>query len=96
MKIKEGVVLDLASALHNKLPVIEEAFGYFESLLTITSGREGVHMEGSKHYTGEAIDCRTRHLDFQHRKWIVQRLQMKLKAEFDVVLEHSHIHIEVH
>jgi hypothetical protein len=53
----------------------------------ITSGTEGLHMPGSRHYSGNAIDIRT--LDFTKNE-----LSLLLGREYDVVQEKDHIHIE--
>ena len=62
--------------------------------LVITSVTDGLHMLGSKHYKGLAIDLRIWHLSDQDirclRSWFVDNYD-KL---FDFVLEKNHIHIE--
>jgi hypothetical protein len=60
----------------------------------VASAREGEHMKGSKHYTGEAIDLRTRDLDKETRKSIVEDLRHELGNDYDVILESNHIHVE--
>lgn len=61
----------------------------------ITSCRDGNHKRGSKHNTGHAIDLRTRHLRGNGTDAIiVTDLATALGAEFDVVLESNHIHVE--
>lgn len=58
----------------------------------ITSGTEGKHSAGSLHYVGAALDIRLPPPALTSD--ILNRLRESLGAEFDVVLESSHIHIE--
>jgi hypothetical protein len=61
----------------------------------LTSGREGVHMPGSKHYSGNAGDYRIRHLeDSSMAAAIVEELRGCFTDDYDVVLEETHIHVE--
>lgn len=64
--------------------------------ITITSGSEGTHMAGSKHYTGEAIDIRTKDLTDDQRQRLWFALKQHLGPHYDVVEEFNppHIHIE--
>jgi hypothetical protein len=61
----------------------------------ITSCMEGAHMAGSLHYKGAAIDLRTKHVAHAiELKQIVDRVKECLGADFDVVVETDHLHIE--
>lgn len=62
--------------------------------VTITSICDGKHMPNSKHYSGEAIDTRTRYFNRSKQKELTQDIKNQLGSEFDVVLERDHIHIE--
>ena len=63
----------------------------------ITSANDSTHMRGSLHYVNRAFDIRTRNIigDKQHeaRLW-VERMQVALGDDYDVVLERDHIHAE--
>lgn len=59
--------------------------------LTITSGIEGQHKVGSLHYAGLAVDLR---LPTANKERMVAQLAIRLGAEYDVVLESDHIHVE--
>jgi len=73
------------------LPLIEEVYKEFgESELVITSGRDGVHMEGSLHYEGKAMDIRF----WTVLEELTKRIKAKLGVGYDVLLEKDHIHIE--
>ena len=65
-RCKLGVNLDLSAELSGMLPAIESVVcgavrpSYPGFVFIITSGRDGKHSEGSKHYSGNAVDVRTR------------------------------------
>lgn len=62
---------------------------------TVTACVDGQHMAGSLHYKGAAIDLRTRHVPHAiELKQIVDRIKECLGADFDVVVEMDHLHIE--
>lgn len=95
--IKKGVKIDLLS------PRMALAFGiithiyrkFNEPECTITSGNDGsgVHMVGSKHFIGEALDIR---LPKDGRNWaiICAHIKASLGENFDVVQERTHYHVE--
>lgn len=60
----------------------------------ITSALDGKHSTNSLHYTGFALDYRTRHLLDGVPRVLQRRISDCLGSEFDVVLESDHIHIE--
>jgi hypothetical protein len=71
------------------------------SELVITSVNDSEHMDGSRHYSNEALDLRVRNLPSDLAR---QRLQAQLRAElgpaFTVLYEHAgtpnqHLHIQV-
>ena len=59
----------------------------------ITSARDGRHMSSSLHFSGKAIDLRTRDMGGKE-KLVVEALKKKLGKSFDIVLESDHIHLE--
>jgi hypothetical protein len=62
---------------------------------TITSCVDGQHMAGSLHYKGAAIDLRTKQVAHAiELKQIVDPIKECLGADFDVVVETDHLHIE--
>ncbi len=61
-------------------------------IMTITSAKDGVHMKGSKHYSGEAIDVRK--FDMKNVKIVVEEFKEYLGKDYDVINEKTHIHIE--
>jgi hypothetical protein len=62
--------------------------------LTVTSGEDGQHMSGSRHYTGDAIDIRRRNLSKPQLDAVLAGLKERLGPGYDIVLERTHIHVE--
>ncbi len=62
--------------------------------LMITACVDGKHMAGSLHYTGSAIDLRTRNLAADEVQKLIARIKSSLGDDFDILLEVDHIHIE--
>jgi hypothetical protein len=77
-----------------------EVFAREGAALVVTSVVDGLHMEGSKHYTGEAFDCRSKHLpDYETKLRVLGALEEALGKDFDVLLElvgddSEHLHLE--
>ena len=90
IKVKDGVTpknLVIAAAIANT----SQELGLE---LTITSGTDGKHMKGSKHYTGEALDLRSNNLTKSQTNKVVGVLKKRLGAAYQVIVESDHIHIE--
>lgn len=60
----------------------------------ITSCTDGKHSPGSLHYVGLAADIGIRELPPGVAQKYCDQLKIALGAEFDVVLESDHIHLE--
>ena len=77
-------------------PIIDAAKGLYgptQQRLVVTSAADGKHMQGSLHYSGEALDLRIWNLPTPAQ--VAERLQQKLGLDYDVVHhEGSHIHVE--
>lgn len=105
MRLKEGVKLDkltpqMALGAIIAMKVFQEITGA-EAILTSVS--EGRHSEKSLHYSGCAIDLRTKNIVGMNRegmcKVVTRQIADNLGANFDVILEslgkaNEHIHIE--
>ena len=94
-KSKKVNIKDLKPEISSKLEIIEDACKHSNGIgyeMTITSGKDGTHMKGSKHYSGNAIDIRTS--DMMHINATTSRIQSKLGDDYDVIFEKDHIHIE--
>lgn len=69
--------------------------------MVVSSGCEGKHGRGSKHYVGMAADIRTKDpagawelQDFEATEF-ADAIKDRLGDEYDVVMEPGHIHIEL-
>ena len=60
----------------------------------ITSGRDGKHKVRSLHYSGNALDFRTRTVPAQLQEELVGKIRRALGQDFQVVLEPTHLHVE--
>ena len=102
--VKDGVNLEhLHRELVEALPLIIDCFGREGLRCTITSGGDGQHMEGSKHYLRpiQALDFRTwqdatsgRQLSDGRKRKLARAIQRAVGTSFDVVVEKTHIHLE--
>lgn len=55
--------------------------------MVITAGRNGRHRPGSKHYTDNALDFRTKHLTDVDKRLLVAAVTRRLGTDYDVLLE---------
>jgi hypothetical protein len=55
---------------------------------------DGVHKAGSLHYCGLAVDLRSRDFRPGDLDKAIARLRQCLGADYDVVLENDHVHVE--
>ncbi len=62
--------------------------------LTITACTDGKHSTGSLHYSGAAVDVRTRDVPAADVPTLAAQIRDCLGADFDVVIETDHLHIE--
>lgn len=67
--------------------------------LLVTSGNDKVHMKGSKHYTDEALDFRTKDMRAADKQSFRTELKRRLGRDYDVILEdldgpNEHCHAE--
>ena len=95
MQLKKGI--SLAGLRAEIIPAMIIVNDYFKNLnkpFVITSGSEGVHMQGSKHYIGEAFDLRTFELTPAELDDLVNDLNVLLSNNYDIVRESDHVHIE--
>lgn len=102
MKIKKGVILEgVKQEMFDIWNIVEAEFLKYGAPYTmITSGTEGRHMNGSKHYKGLALDFRTFHVPKSghdgegYIRQIKINLDKKLKGYDIVIHKKSHMHIE--
>jgi len=86
----EGLGTEILSAVDKAAPILEA----LNVPLVVTSATEGKHKKGSKHFSGNAIDIRTRQLAPENQQKVTAELKDALGTDFDVILEKDHIHIE--
>ena len=95
IKFKEGVrFVELNDALLKLMEGIDKIFLVLGHVPTITSVNDGQHMQGSKHYSNEAVDLRTRDLPVTSLPKLCNDLKRVLGPDYDVVLEKDHVHVE--
>lgn len=95
MRLKPGVKLaGVKTEIMFAVLVADQVYREVGKDVVITSVTDGTHSANSLHYKGLAVDLRTSYLTEQEKKFAVEQLKVRLGAEFDVVLESTHIHIE--
>ncbi len=95
MKLKSGVrLLGIKPELLIAIQVANDIWSKYGQELVITSGVEGAHKVGSKHYSGYGVDLRSRYFSENTKTKVVQELKDSLGSEFDVISHKTHIHIE--
>ena len=99
MNLKPGVdmngvqpeILDACAKIHHLM----EGTGEF----TLTACLDGKHKQGSKHYTGEAVDIRSKHIPDAQKDSVLAAIRATLGRDYDVLLEgrgtaNEHFHVE--
>jgi len=87
----QGLSSQMAWAMNVTNDLLREEFNVE---MVITSANDAHHSRTSLHYTGEAIDFRTRDLSPVELPVMVAKLRSSLFQDFDVVLEDDHCHLE--
>ncbi len=94
-KLKPGVRLTgIRPEILFALMTAERAYNRAGHELVVTSCVDGKHGRASLHYSGAAVDLRTRDVPADLVQAIVAEIREALGADFDVVLEDTHLHIE--
>ncbi len=101
MRLKAGVKFgNPIMAICFAAQVAESVFQKHGYDFIITSVNDGKHMDGSKHHTDQAFDCRTKHIqDEFSKKLVASEIKESLGEDFDVIIEslggdNEHIHVE--
>ena len=97
LRLKPGVRLHPSYAIATLLVAAADVFRPAD--LTITSGIDGKHMEGSLHGKGLALDFSTHHLPLGEKDRVVTELRQALGPDYDILLEllgepNEHLHVE--
>lgn len=97
LSLKKGVRINgLKPEMGLGVQIVASVFAGQGKQAVITCGIDGKHSRGSKHYSGDATDWRTRHLTTSEKDRIALECKDCLGDDFDVVLESTHLHVEYH
>ncbi len=97
ISLKAGVSLaGLVPQMNVALQVAHEIYAGHDADVVVTSGMDGRHSKTSLHYSGCALDLRTRNLDNPEVQGpeIAAELKAALGIDYDVLFEGDHIHME--
>jgi hypothetical protein len=72
----------------------EKVYKQFGKDCIVTSLCDGKHSRHSRHYFGNAVDFRTRHLTDEEKLQVVDLLAKILGNDYDCILEKTHLHCE--
>lgn len=96
MQYKDGVIsYGLHWSMRHVEQVVDEVWLRHGRDAVMTSGLDGDHGKWSWHYYGCAADFRTRYFTDSEIQEIADELRSKLTAPYQVVVEATHIHIEM-
>lgn len=94
-EIKKGVKINgVKPEMVLGIIIIQSVFDKHGKTLVITEVTGGKHGYGSLHYSGNAVDIRTRDFTLEETNIIANDLREALRENFDVVVENTHIHAE--
>jgi hypothetical protein len=95
LALKPGVSLDgCRPEILSALAEIVRQYETVGKVCTVTAGTDGVHMPGSLHYKGFALDIRSRDLNAQVSLPLQRAISKALGARYDFVVESDHFHVE--
>lgn len=96
MQLKPGVrITGIRPEIVLALMTAESLFEKRNTPLVVTAALDGKHQIGSLHYSGAAVDLRTKHLPSQQStSLLADELRGALGPDFDVVVEEDHLHVE--
>lgn len=95
LSLKPGVRINgLKPEILLAVQIVHSVFVANKKNCVITSCVDGQHSRGSKHYSGNAIDIRTRHLLPTEREAIEADCRESLGADYDFIFEGDHFHCE--
>lgn len=95
MKLKHGVSLvGLQLQMREVLIAANKIWVKHGQELVVTCGPGGTHGAASLHPYGYAVDLRTRYFDTSEYIIIASELSIELGNKYDVIVHHSHIHVE--
>lgn len=75
--------------------VAQSVYNLYQTPLVITSLNDSVHSNASLHWSGNAVDIRTRNLPVGvDPQDVADRIDDALGFDYDVIYHNDHIHIE--
>lgn len=87
-----GITKECIALIHN-VAYAYEAHGYSECV--VASVTDGAHMNGSKHYEGNAADFRTWPVKSQSDLMaILETAKYRCGKDYDIIIEKDHLHGE--
>ena len=100
--LKDGVRFSpLRGEIYSIFQTLEEVFAECapSAQVVITSANDSVHSVKSLHYTGFAIDVRSKNLSPVEKHAVLAKLKSLLDKNYDIILEsegktNEHFHIE--
>lgn len=98
LKIKSGV--QSGNPLLAAIIIAESIYTKYGYECVITSLNDGKHMQGSKHYTDDGVDLRTKNIsEPSHKELIKREITEALGKDYDIIFEdrggvNEHLHIE--
>lgn len=99
LQLKPGVHLaKLSPQMALAATIVHSIYARNNAICTITSANDSTHMVGSLHYTGNALDFRTKNY-VASKTMLIEAIKEALGPEFDVTLEaentdNEHLHVE--
>lgn len=100
IRLKAGASVDnTRPILWWAVAIVGEIYDAHQIDLVLTSIRDGEHMQGSRHDTGEAFDCRTHSIPSDLKRPMWAEIREVLGRDWDVLFEYEglpreHFHVE--
>lgn len=98
IKFKAGAVVTKQTIIAAAIINSANQLGLTQDIV-VTSGNDSTHMKGSKHYSDEALDIRTKNLSVDVKHELLATVKKRLGAGYDAILEseggpNEHMHVE--
>lgn len=99
LQLKPGVHLaKLSPQMALAAIIVHSIYSRNNAICTITSANDSTHMVGSLHYSGNALDFRTKNY-VSNKAMLIEGIKESLGPDFDVIFEaegteNEHAHVE--